>query len=191
MEFIDLQFISLNEKSEDELAEEYKYFNKETHGRNWNSTIVNREFKPYNKNNIFELGTGIGYGTMWMANNLCLHPESVIYTAGIDPKPGIDAKAKENLEPFNNVKYFNKYGNQVMRELGLTFDLIYIDGTHKYLSVLNDAKFSLQYLKDTGIIIFDDYSKEWPDVVKAVDEFVNEFKLITKPIGDTQIMVRR
>ena len=69
--------------------------------------------------------------------------------------------------------------------------MIYIDGTHKYLATLNDAKFSLKYLKEDGIIVFDDYQDGWPGVVQAVNEFVKMYKLKLEFISNTQVLVKR
>jgi predicted O-methyltransferase YrrM len=71
------------------------------------------------------------------------------------------------------------------------YDMIYIDGTHKYLASLNDAKFSLKYLKEDGIIVFDDYNDSWPGVIQAVNEFVNIYKLESEFISNTQLLVKR
>ena len=54
----------------------------------------------------------------------------------------------------------------------LLFDLIYIDGSHKYKDVLNDARNGFDHLKNSGIIIFDDFNK--PEVQKAILFFLNK-----------------
>ena len=126
-----------------------------------------------------------------MSENLCLHADSIIHTAGIDPKNGIDKFARQRLEKYNNVVYYNEYGNSVIKRLGLMYDMIYIDGTHKYLATLNDAKLSLKCLKENGIIVFDDYQIEWPGVVQAVDEFVAIYKLELERISPQQALVKR
>lgn len=56
----------------------------------------------------------------------------------------------------------------VCRRLGLTFDMIHIDGAHDFEAVARD----LMQWDDlcTGVIVMDDYAPEWPGVVKATDE---------------------
>jgi len=57
------------------------------------------------------------------------------------------------------------------------FDLIFLDGDHTYLSVLQELKVFWVLLEQNGIICGDDY--DWPDVKKAVDQFAQEKNLIT------------
>ena len=58
------------------------------------------------------------------------------------------------------------------------FDLIYVDGSHKYKDVLHDARKAFIYLNNNGIIIFDDFlwqidsQKKMP--INALIEFLNE-----------------
>lgn len=60
------------------------------------------------------------------------------------------------------------------------FDFIYIDGLHTYEAVRDDIAGWYPKIKDGGVIAGHDYSaKDWPGVVRAVDEFVttNDLKL--------------
>jgi len=184
-------FTQENDKPLDQLLKEYEYFELANNGDVWSKQILNKHIDPNTQISIFEIGTGIGSGTVWMSENLCLHPDSVIHSAGIDPKHGIDNYAKTRLENYNNVVFYNEYGNAVIRRLSIMYDMIYIDGTHKYLASLNDAKFSLKYLKEDGIIVFDDYNDSWPGVIQAVNEFVNIYKLESEFISNTQLLVKR
>lgn len=186
-----LDFIGENNKPLDQLLEEYEYFKLANNGDVWSKQILNKRIDPNTQITIFELGTGIGSGTVWMSENLCLHPNSVIHSAGIDPKPGIDNYAKNRLEKYDNVVFYNEYGNAVIKRLELMYDMIYIDGTHTYLATLNHAKILLKYLKEDGIIVFDDYEDKWPEVIQAVNEFVKMYKLKLEFISNTQVLVKR
>ena len=44
-----------------------------------------------------------------------------------------------------------------MKQIKKKFDIIYIDGSHYYLDVINDFKNSLKILKKGGLLIFDDF----------------------------------
>jgi predicted O-methyltransferase YrrM len=59
----------------------------------------------------------------------------------------------------------------------IKFDLIHIDAEHEYSAVKNDIENYWNLLNDDGVMICDDYSSNWPGVVKAVDEFVEIYKL--------------
>ena len=56
-------------------------------------------------------------------------------------------------------------------EAKLAADMIYIDASHDYVSVKSDIADFWPVLKGGGVMVGDDYSKEWPGVVRAVDEF--------------------
>ncbi len=49
-------------------------------------------------------------------------------------------------------------------------DVVFIDATHNYESVLADVKAWLPKVKDGGYISGHDYASWWPGVVKAIDE---------------------
>lgn len=56
---------------------------------------------------------------------------------------------------------FSKYYN--------FFDIIIIDGSHKYENVLIDSENSLKMIKKNGFIFWHDYSKDHIDVLKAIN----------------------
>ena len=77
-----LDFIGENNKPLDQLLEEYEYFKLANNGDVWSKQILNKRIDPNTQITIFELGTGIGSGTVWMSENLCLHPNScLLYTS--------------------------------------------------------------------------------------------------------------
>lgn len=54
----------------------------------------------------------------------------------------------------------------------ISYDLIFIDGDHRYSAVKNDIKLGLDCINPKGIIAGHDYThNDWPGVKKAVDEF--------------------
>lgn len=61
---------------------------------------------------------------------------------------------------------------------GIRPDLVYLDGAHDYASVLNDLLRYWKLLKDTGVLIGDDYVN-WPEVTSAANDFA---KQIGRPI---------
>ena len=52
-----------------------------------------------------------------------------------------------------------------------SLDIIFLDGDHGYASVLFDIKAWLPKLKTGGILMFDDFSRFFPGVVRALTEF--------------------
>lgn len=53
-------------------------------------------------------------------------------------------------------------------------DIIYIDASHEYEPVKMDLNIYWDLLKEGGILCGDDYSKNWPGVKKAANEFAKE-----------------
>lgn len=74
-----------------------------------------------------------------------------------------------------------------LKKKGVKADLIYVDGSHEYESVLTDAKLYWELLAPGGVMIFDDYS--WEGVKKAVDAFFADKKQVTKLISQEQAVV--
>lgn len=64
---------------------------------------------------------------------------------------------------------------QVLSAKGIRPDLIYIDGGHQYDTVLHDLRLFWTLLKDTGVLIGDDYVI-WPEVTRAANDFAKQIK---------------
>jgi predicted O-methyltransferase YrrM len=59
------------------------------------------------------------------------------------------------------------------------FDLIFIDGDHRYDQVRDDIHLALRYVRRNGIISGHDYGHPtWPGVKKAVDEIFPNVKIV-------------
>mgnify|MGYP003138359993 FL=1 len=56
-------------------------------------------------------------------------------------------------------------------------DAVFIDCVHDYNHVKSDINNSLSLLKSGGYLIFDDYGL-FPEIKKAVDEYIDDNKLI-------------
>ncbi len=61
------------------------------------------------------------------------------------------------------------------RDWGRKFDLIFIDGNHKYKSVMNNFEVAYGLLDKGGSIVFHD-ALSWPDVTKALLEMKETYK---------------
>ena len=85
---------------------------------------------------------------------------------------------------------------QLLKMLNIRPQMIHIDGGHDYDAAASDLRRWWPLLSPGGILVVDDYDKErkfWPDVERAVDDFVaalgsHEFEAasckcrITKPV---------
>ena len=81
----------------------------------------------------------------------------------------------------NNTNIIKGNSNEVLKEIALdSFDYVFLDGGHKYETVLNDLKNLTKIIENYGVILCDDYDLiHAPGVKKAIDEYVllNNFNL--------------
>ena len=80
-----------------------------------------------------------------------------------------------------NINIIKGNSNKVLKEISLDdVDYVFLDGGHKYETVLNDLKNLKKVVENNGIILCDDYDLTYaPGVKKAIDEYVllNNFNL--------------
>ena len=63
---------------------------------------------------------------------------------------------------------------ELLRRLGVRAGLIHIDASHDYQDVLQDARTYWEILTPGGFLVGDDYNQDWPDVIKAANQFAEE-----------------
>ena len=98
----------------------------------------------------------------------------------------LDPYSKESVERLlskhkDNINIIKGNSNKVLKEISLdSFDFVFLDGGHKYETVLNDLKSLTKVVINKGVILCDDYDLTYaPGVKKAIDEYVllNNFNL--------------
>ena len=98
----------------------------------------------------------------------------------------LDPYSKESVEKLlskykNNINIIKGNSNTVLKEISLEkFDYVFLDGGHKYETVLNDLKNLKSIIENKGIVLCDDYDLTYASgVKKAIDEYVsnNNFNL--------------
>ena len=81
----------------------------------------------------------------------------------------------------NNVNIIKGNSHKILKEINLdNFDYVFLDGGHKYETVLEDLKCLKKVVEKDAVILCDDYGLNYaPGVKKAVDEYVllNNFSL--------------
>lgn len=131
---------------------------------------------------IFEFGTYDGSATSLLARMV---PEAQIVTLDFPPEKlsqfqreqlalagGVGARYRDEPQSVQ-ARIIQLYGDS--REIDLspyfgTMDLVLVDGGHDYESVRADTENAVALLAEGGLVVWDDYSMDWPGVVKAVDE---------------------
>ena len=81
----------------------------------------------------------------------------------------------------DNINIIKGNSNEILpKVISQNFDYVFLDGGHKYETVLKDLKTLTKVIKNKGVILCDDYNLTYaPGVKKAIDEYVllNNFKL--------------
>lgn len=148
---------------------------------------------PISKEPITYLEIGVLYGAnaLSVAETYAKHDQSIIYC--VDPwleyKEDTDEISYDNIQDIfkdflNNLSIskhkhkFNVYKN-FSHEIVPTFndnmfDIIYIDGNHGQVNVLEDAVITFRKLKLNGYLIFDDVG--WRNTNLSLDTFYNIYK---------------
>ena len=81
----------------------------------------------------------------------------------------------------NNINIIKGDSNKVLKEISLDkVDYVFLDGGHKYETVIEDLKCLRKVIENNGVILCDDYDLTYaPGVKKAINEYVllNNFNL--------------
>lgn len=78
-----------------------------------------------------------------------------------------------NMSKFNNIQHIRKLSSDAVSSFALeSVDFVYIDGCHTYDQVKEDIINYLPVVKKRGFIGGHDYTGNWPQVVKAVNDIL-------------------
>jgi predicted O-methyltransferase YrrM len=157
------------------------------------------EFKGKVNVSLLEIGSFEGRSTIWFLENILTHPTSSITC--VDPFFRAEIRFDRNIHASGHshkVKKIKGRSENVLRTLReSSFDIVYIDGSHRALNVLMDAVSSWLLLKLGGIIIFDDYGwkaerapEDGPKT--AIDIFLKAFQPHIEILDKNyQVIIRR
>lgn len=62
----------------------------------------------------------------------------------------------------------------LLNRLGVQSGFVHIDASHEYDDVLRDARIYWDLLIPGGFLVGDDYARDWPDVIRAANQFAAE-----------------
>jgi len=151
------------------------------HIRVWEELLT--EFKGKAGVRYLEIGVFEGRSAIWMLENILTHPSARLTAVDIFPDD-LQERFVGNLDKSgfrDKAEIFKGKSQEILRELPLaSYDLIYIDGSHRAKHVLLDAALSWDLLKEGGLLIFDDYlwNLEFPaDLIPkgSIDTFLMAF----------------
>lgn len=156
------------------------------------SNYLKKNFKQSNQINILEIGTARGYSSICMSKILNDHKiNGKIFTIDILPlnkkiywnsPSDIDGKKtrSELLQKWSDLvsKYLvflRGYSTVVLDKFHIKrINFAFIDGSHEFEDVKSEIVYISSRQEKNDIIFFDDYNKkEFPGVVKAIEELEN------------------
>ena len=115
--------------------------------------LLFRMAKYFKSENILELGTSLGLGTVALSLS---NEFSAIHT--VEGCPNTLLKAQEYFEKFNlhNIQIHQKLFSEFLENTSEKFDLIFIDGDHNGERTLGYFHSLLKNVHNDSVIIFDD-----------------------------------
>ena len=108
----------------------------------------------------------------------------------------VEFKFDNNLKNIEKLSKYKSTSDIFFNNNQNFFDIIYIDGLHKYYQVKKDLNNALKYLKEDGIIICDDYlwklDGDKLDIpINAINEIVSKNSLIIVAVTANQIFLQK
>jgi len=131
--------------------------------------------------NILEIGAGFGRMTAFLAR---VFPEAMVYTIDIpsNEKHYVKLTTREERKKVferninrSNIRFIEK-DSFFLPSMGLPceFDLIYVDGGHKYPVVAWDAMFAYNSLRSGGFVFFHDYRADGDTDVESTIKYIKD-----------------
>lgn len=123
--------------------------------------IIRREMEPFIRvllkmipgRNILEIGTGIGYSSLFM--NSCIPDAQILTIENYEPRL---IQARKNLAGKENIVLKEGDAADIIRDLEGPFDLIFLDGPKaQYISMLPDL---LRLMQSGSILLADNVLQE-------------------------------
>jgi hypothetical protein len=146
--------------------------------------------------NIFEIGTHRGRTALLMAENT---PESTtVYTLNQPPADmakyfnGMTTEQAETAlgEAFRGKPAASKIVQLIGDSRTFDFspytgqmDIIFIDADHSYEGIKNDTERALPMLKPGGTIVWDDYNRAFPGIIRYLEEFAATGRRVVRIAG--------
>lgn len=108
----------------------------------------------------------------------------------------VEFKFDNNFKNIENINKYKNTSNFFFQNNQIFFDIIYLDGLHKYYQVKNDLNNALKCLKEDGIIICDDYfwnmhGDKMDKPISAINEVINANNIKIVAVTTNQIFLKK
>ena len=150
---------------------------------------------------MLEVGSYEGRSAIWFLDNVLTHPSSTITCVDMFYNRMAEIRFDHNIAVSGFLSRVTKVKGRSQEVLKLlregSYNIIYIDGSHRAVDVQVDASLSWHLVKRDGLIIFDDYlwelekpQEDRPQM--AIDNFLSDFCLQLEILHKGyQVIVRR
>lgn len=135
---------------------------------------------------FLQIGVFAGSASIWMLDNVLTHPASTLTDVdtwkGSEEHSEMDFAEVEkmyDLEVRGRTRKIKLTSDEFFANNNKLFDFIYIDGDHSHEQVLRDGQNAIKFIKENGIIAFDDYVH--PPVRGAIDRLIDRLIFIEDP----------
>ncbi len=118
--------------------------------------------------NFLEIGTWEGRTSQYLVKEFLQGEHSQLYTVDNAPKDLFFEILKRHKDKITHHNQNSALALAQLMSQQITFDFIYVDGSHVAPHVLSDGVMSFHLLKDEGIMLFDDYLWELPEYINSV-----------------------
>ena len=143
------------------------------------------ELRGKEDTHLLEVGSYEGRSAIWFLDHVLTHPSSTITCVDLFPSQMAEIRFDHNIAVSGCSSRVTKVKGRSQKVLKLlredSYNIIYIDGSHRAVDVQADASLSWPLLKRGGIIIFDDYHWNLEQPIEdrpqtAIDNFLSDFR---------------
>jgi len=121
----------------------------------------------YKATRILEFGTGRGFVTGCLT--MLDHVKYICTIDKLKTEPIVELMSKLDDIDMKKIRFISKNSYKIEPDdIGIGYDLSFIDGEHTARAVDNDFQLSLRCCIDDGIIVFDDYREKHAGVKKFI-----------------------
>ena len=93
----------------------------------------------------------------------------------------------------DNIHLIKGNSNNLLKKMDMSkIDYVFLDGGHKYQTVVNDLAYSFPVLQNGGTILCDDYNLSYaPGVKQAIDEYISIKELKSEILFDRFMKIEK
>lgn len=171
------------------------------HIPNWERWLAGLNRYPCH---ALEIGSFEGRSTVWLLQNILVHPQShIVCIDNFDYRGDYDFSGAKSTFQRNTAPWAEKVtllegdSKVLLKALLASFDFAYVDGSHVADNVFQDGMLAWPLVRSGALMIFDDYTwqlgavpAEWPAI--GIDKFLETVKGTYDMVSKrSQVVIRK